>query len=428
MAAEDSSFSFCVVQPDNPSWGPARSPNLANNSPLSDFYSDGFSDVEAGVIFNHPFDGSPTIPVHELTASSPSTALIHELGNVDLGGHRDRGGNVNVPVSTTSAIGRKNVLLKAESPSHNDWDALSSPGAWGSGNSGYPSILGIKTASGRTYRPGNELSPIDTQCISPGFVNTQPLSGFSDHSTINSTSTINSCSPTKNRGRDLWASDPYPYPESVLCEKRSTSFSSSHPSGYPNRKRSLSDTRLPSGNSGSQAQFLPNLTPSDSCFLGVPGQGRFAQAYPWEPSHKSLSQSSVDYASTSGSGATVLSADKHYVPNPTFVYHHPQALPRSPVQDARTGQGLSTLGTHAHYSFKQTVASEAVVKAAQKKRRNHDGKMFDCHICQAQLTTKQNLQYHVAAHLGERKFTCRKCSKPFTTPHVRNRHEQRCKK
>jgi hypothetical protein len=43
--------------------------------------------------------------------------------------------------------------------------------------------------------------------------------------------------------------------------------------------------------------------------------------------------------------------------------------------------------------FKIQVASEAVQKAARKKRKNPDGRVFGCRYCGANLTTKMNLNY-----------------------------------
>ncbi|KAF9448331.1 hypothetical protein P691DRAFT_800975 [Macrolepiota fuliginosa MF-IS2] len=100
------------------------------------------------------------------------------------------------------------------------------------------------------------------------------------------------------------------------------------------------------------------------------------------------------------------------------------AYSHSPVEDASSPIQMSRGGTGP---FKKQVASDAVVKAALKKRKDLSGKVFPCNLCGAELTTKQNLQYHLCAHNGQRDHQCDKCGKAFTTPHVRNRHKQKCK-
>ncbi|KAJ3560066.1 hypothetical protein NP233_g11077 [Leucocoprinus birnbaumii] len=431
----DHNYSFSLINPDEGErtafgWGDIRSPiPSADNSPLSDFGHD-FSDVELGL---YQSGDSPILNPMDDSMSS-STALIRGLGNIDLASHRGKS-NFPVPIERPAPNGRTAVACKIEPLELNgQWGSSGSAGAWPPGSGKYPPVKSEYTPQlDRIYRSGPDLS-IDTDCFSPGSViDPDLLSGLSDHSTINSTPLHSSSSPEKNRQERIWASASAqhqlsPYTSSSQRKYRASSFSKSDTVEFLTRKRAASDSgRLPPSTDNNPGG--PSVLPDSGPFLNVSRHGAYAQPYTWAQ-QRSQPQSSSDYGNTNRpAGAVHLTDDQ--VRTPPFVYHHHQASLHSPAQDTHVGVQVApspSLTTRVSPGFRPHVASEAVVKAAQKKRRNRDGaKTFDCHLCPQQLTTKQNLQFHIAAHMGKRDYFCDRCGKSFTTPHTRTRHVSRCR-
>ncbi|KAF5359124.1 hypothetical protein D9756_003225 [Leucocoprinus leucothites] len=418
----NSQYSFYLINPEEGEraafgWGPVRSPNpSASNSPLSDFIPDGHdfpSDVETGSF--HSAESPVTPAVDDL---GTSTALIQGLGEINLANHSSGGSGYPVPVVRSGPGYRTNMTCKVEPPEFSgQWDSLDGVGpVWlRGGGAKYTSFTGDKSehtlAMQRTYRPEQGLA-IDTECFSPGSViDPELLSGFSDHSTINSTPIQGPSSLEKDR---IWAStnthrQQGPYASSHQRKSRSSSLSHSDTVGHPSRKRAVSDTRLlPADRINPSA--TPDLTGSNTsnCFLSVPKQGTYEPAYTWDLQQKSQLNLSLDFVNA-GRPADAVSLTDDQGRSPTFVYHQgnldvlershwqknlPPTSLHSPTGDAGAGQGPSSLTAHVSHGFRAHVASEAVVKAAEKKRRNRDGaKVFECHICSQQLTTKQNLQF-----------------------------------
>jgi hypothetical protein len=353
-----------------------------------------------------------------------STALAHGFGNIQLAGQGEGRVSYGIPVAHSGVRDPTRETYKFKSAS-DAWASLNSTGDWG-GTPDYASFMGAKpgtheshseiyvliyfkdyfSTTGQNYRLGHDALSINTDCfpVPPGSLMNEPLSAFSDHtgSAINSTPLHSSSSPTKCRGKEsLWASASAPYPPPDQRKHRSSSLSKPDFTENPTRKRSWSDTRLrPAGNAP---------TPdTPSCFLDVPKRGSYVQAYSWDPQGESQSPSSLDFVESSNRSTNAVFMTDEHSRSPTFIYHQGRfdvprhsskrlnviysASPQTPVENTGAEQGSSSLSTHVSPGFKAQVASAAVVKAAQKKRRNQNGKVFGCDMCSAQLTTKQNLQ------------------------------------
>ncbi|KAJ6545029.1 hypothetical protein DFH09DRAFT_658733 [Mycena vulgaris] len=74
--------------------------------------------------------------------------------------------------------------------------------------------------------------------------------------------------------------------------------------------------------------------------------------------------------------------------------------------------------------FRQVVATDAGRRASNARRKKKA--LFVCHICEAALTAKHNLQHHLNAHKGIKPHLCDNCNERFGTPHVMKRHRQTC--
>ncbi|KAK7014745.1 hypothetical protein VNI00_019297 [Paramarasmius palmivorus] len=71
---------------------------------------------------------------------------------------------------------------------------------------------------------------------------------------------------------------------------------------------------------------------------------------------------------------------------------------------------------------RRTIASDDVLKASKKRRKDSSQGEFKCHICSQDFTARHNLANHINAHLGIKRFECPHCHKHYTTKHVLDRH------
>lgn len=337
---------------------------------------------------SHPKETS-VMPIGGLESS---TALFHGLGDIELVNHGDR---------EYSPQGRE------------QWDFLGDLGvdAWPLGGR-------IKYASDsadiepeRIYRREQILS-VDTDRSSSGSL---IIPQIIDQRTINNiTQNSFSLSPETNRQQWKWtranAQRQFDFAQPCDLQKHwASSFSNT---------AELSDSKWAvSGSTRSPSTNTDLFTGSD-CFLDITKHRTYEQAYTWDSRHQFHPQTSLDNGVFHLTD-TVPSTENHQ--SSTFV-NYPAPF-YSPAEDA---QATSTLTPDVNTRFKAHVASEAVVEAAKRRRRHYEARVFECLICSYQLTTKQNLQYHIAAHYGKRDHLCGRCGKSFTTPHTRTRHEARC--
>ncbi|KAJ8088481.1 hypothetical protein PM082_022554 [Marasmius tenuissimus] len=96
--------------------------------------------------------------------------------------------------------------------------------------------------------------------------------------------------------------------------------------------------------------------------------------------------------------------------------------------------------------YGSNIGSAAIVKASIERRKKNAKYICTEPGCTSEFTTKQNLKSvcmiiipmcsvfsssskdHINSHFGIRGFECSFCGKPFTTMHVRGRHQNTCKK
>ncbi|EDR00945.1 uncharacterized protein LACBIDRAFT_312711 [Laccaria bicolor S238N-H82] len=83
--------------------------------------------------------------------------------------------------------------------------------------------------------------------------------------------------------------------------------------------------------------------------------------------------------------------------------------------------------THFPPGQRPKIATEAVKKASERRRR-HAAK-FNCEWpgCVSDFTTKHNLQNHLNSHLGIRNYQCDVCKRTFGVAHVLTRHRKKCR-
>ncbi|KAK1236389.1 hypothetical protein PQX77_000373 [Marasmius sp. AFHP31] len=79
-------------------------------------------------------------------------------------------------------------------------------------------------------------------------------------------------------------------------------------------------------------------------------------------------------------------------------------------------------------SYRTNIGSAAIVKASIDRRKKNAKFVCTEPGCTSDFTTKQNLKNHINSHFGIKGFECSFCGKPFTTMHVRGRHQNTCKK
>lgn len=51
-----------------------------------------------------------------------------------------------------------------------------------------------------------------------------------------------------------------------------------------------------------------------------------------------------------------------------------------------------------------------VKSSLQVHKRSHNGKTFQCKICDSRFTTKNNLRIHIRIHHGEKPYPCNICN------------------
>ncbi|ESK84995.1 hypothetical protein Moror_11046 [Moniliophthora roreri MCA 2997] len=68
------------------------------------------------------------------------------------------------------------------------------------------------------------------------------------------------------------------------------------------------------------------------------------------------------------------------------------------------------------------VASEDVLRASRKRRKDQNAVRFKCPECSQDFTARHNLTNHIFAHKGIKRFRCPHCDKRYTTKHVLDRH------
>ena len=85
--------------------------------------------------------------------------------------------------------------------------------------------------------------------------------------------------------------------------------------------------------------------------------------------------------------------------------------------------------TTARKVRKTTVGSAAIASAATGRRTEGREAKFACKVegCTSTFTAKHNLTNHMNSHLGVQPFSCPRCSRPFTTKGVMQRHTKTCK-
>ncbi|KAK7031192.1 hypothetical protein VNI00_013608 [Paramarasmius palmivorus] len=71
---------------------------------------------------------------------------------------------------------------------------------------------------------------------------------------------------------------------------------------------------------------------------------------------------------------------------------------------------------------RRTIASDDVLKASRKRRKDPGEGEFKCSICSQDFTARHNLTNHINAHRGIKPFECPHCHKYYTTKHVLDRH------
>lgn len=256
--------------------------------------------------------------------------------------------------------------------------------------------LDFVTPGGRTYCPTHEnLFRIETSFQA---IDQQPLSGFSEQSPIINTPVNSSCSENSHE----WS--PYPSPHH---RGRPLSVSNNHHVGA--RRRSLSDAYAVAENN------LDNFTPSDLYhhhhYLDIPGPGELISGgyMLYTGSDSSMDLQSSQSSRDSGNSRSRPPPRGRYSHSLSPGHRHGQGIllldfwallcidssfptvqSDSPVSDMRDVrlESLSNTGS----PIKQQVASDAVKRAAWRKRKNPDGKSFECKLCHEKLTTKQNLQ------------------------------------
>ncbi|KAL0067712.1 hypothetical protein AAF712_005152 [Marasmius tenuissimus] len=79
-------------------------------------------------------------------------------------------------------------------------------------------------------------------------------------------------------------------------------------------------------------------------------------------------------------------------------------------------------------TYRSNIGSAAIVKASIDRRKKNAKFVCTEPGCTSDFTTKQNLKNHMNSHFGIKGFECSFCGKPFTTMHVRGRHQNTCKK
>ncbi|KAK7024378.1 hypothetical protein VNI00_016319 [Paramarasmius palmivorus] len=71
---------------------------------------------------------------------------------------------------------------------------------------------------------------------------------------------------------------------------------------------------------------------------------------------------------------------------------------------------------------RRTIASDDVLKASRKRRKDPGEGEFKCHIYSQDYTAQHNLTNHINAHRGIEPFECPHCHKYYTTKHVLDHH------
>ncbi|KAJ7067238.1 hypothetical protein C8F01DRAFT_1079378 [Mycena amicta] len=78
----------------------------------------------------------------------------------------------------------------------------------------------------------------------------------------------------------------------------------------------------------------------------------------------------------------------------------------------------------------RTIVGSAAGRTAARTRRKEPNKRgaYICKFkfCKADFTAKHNLKFHYKSHNGQKDWICSKCDQGFVTPHVRNRHQEKC--
>lgn len=118
----------------------------------------------------------------------------------------------------------------------------------------------------------------------------EPLSGFSDQSSINSPTSSHS-SPARNHGRDVWRLCPYSVPQR---RQRSSSACDPHFTVNQNRKRSASDAHPLLGTSAARPPPLPSFDTFPN-YLDI--HGRHQQGHLQEPRSQVTSHPLIDSTS-----------------------------------------------------------------------------------------------------------------------------------